>query len=146
MSSLSPISKNMDGFHTLLEKIQSCIMSQGKIKVRLKATRHYRYSLHGQLTDVLNPLRTNLYRKSVSLRKAKTGRADVRTIAAMRLPQPLHRRSTSPPETKVIDRIRFDKRKGQVKLKNLVSRLVCFLFSELKSWCHLSTFQLFVPC
>ena len=36
-------------------------------------------------TFVLNPLRTNLYRKSLSLRKTKTDRVDARTIASMLL-------------------------------------------------------------
>ena len=34
-------------------------------------------------TYVINPLHTNLYRKSLSLRKTKTDRVDARTIAAM---------------------------------------------------------------
>lgn len=78
----------MDGFHTLLEKIQACTAPQDKIRVGLEATGHYSYNLLGFLLDnglatyVLNPLRTNLYRKSISLRKAKTDRVDARTIAA----------------------------------------------------------------
>lgn len=72
------IPNNMDGFNILLEKIQRCATSQDKIKVGLEATGHYSYNLLGFLLDnglatyVLNPLRTNLYRKSLSLRKTKT--------------------------------------------------------------------------
>ena len=34
-------------------------------------------------TFVINPLHTNLYRKSLSLRQTKTDRVDARTIATM---------------------------------------------------------------
>ena len=69
------IPNNMDGFHCLLQRIQTCATPQDKIKVGLEATGHYSYNLLGFLLDnglptyVLNPLRTNLYRKSLSLRK-----------------------------------------------------------------------------
>ena len=85
------IPNNMDGFHRLLQRIQDCTNSQDKIKVGLEATGHYSYNLLGFLLDnglttyVLNPLRTNLYRKSLSLRKTKTDRVDARTIASMLL-------------------------------------------------------------
>ena len=85
------IPNNMDGFHCLLQKIQACAAPQDKIKVGLEATGHYSYNLLGFLLDnglatyVLNPLRTNLYRKSLSLRKTKTDRVDARTIASMLL-------------------------------------------------------------
>ena len=85
------IPNNMDGFHCLLQKIQACAAPQDKIKVGLEATGHYSCNLLGFLLDnglatyVLNPLRTNLYRKSLSLRKTKTDRVDARTIASMLL-------------------------------------------------------------
>ena len=85
------IPNNMEGFNTLLHKIQTCTTLQDKIKVGLEATGHYSYNILGFLLDnglatyVLNPLRTNLYRKSLSLRKTKTDRVDARTIAAMLL-------------------------------------------------------------
>ena len=66
------IPNNMDGFHCLLQRIQTCATPQDKIKVGLEATGHYSYNLLGFLLDnglptyVLNPLRTNLYRKSLS--------------------------------------------------------------------------------
>ena len=71
------IPNNMDGFHYLLQRIQDCANTQNKIKVGLEATGHYSYNLLGFLLDnglptyVLNPLRTNIYRKSLSLRKTK---------------------------------------------------------------------------
>ena len=85
------IPNNMDGFHYLLQRIQDCANTQNKIKVGLEATGHYSYNLLGFLLDnglptyVLNPLRTNIYRKSLSLRKTKTDRVDARTIASMLL-------------------------------------------------------------
>lgn len=83
------VPNNMEGFTTLLERIQDCTTPQDKIRVGLEATGHYSYNLLGFLLDnglptyVLNPLRTNLYRKSLSLRKTKTDRVDARTIATM---------------------------------------------------------------
>ena len=74
------VSNNMDGFHYLLQRIQDCAAPQDNIKVGLEATGHYSYNLLGFLLDnglatyVLNPLRTNLYRKaSVSERPKPTG-------------------------------------------------------------------------
>ena len=83
------IPNNLDGFNTLLDKLWACSTSQDSIKVGLEATGHYSYNILGFLLDnglatyVMNPLRTNLYRKSLSLRKTKTDRVDARTIAAM---------------------------------------------------------------
>ena len=85
------IPNSMEGFQILLEKIHGCVSPQDSIKVGLEATGHYSYNLLGFLLDrglptyVLNPLHTNLYRKSLSLRKTKTDRVDARTIAAMLL-------------------------------------------------------------
>ena len=85
------IPNTLDGFHCLLQRIRECTTPQDEIKVGLEATGHYSYNLPGFLLDnglttcVLNPLRTNLYRKSLSLRKTKTDRVDARTIATMLL-------------------------------------------------------------
>lgn len=83
------ISNSMDGFGQLLERIRDCSSAQDKIKVGLEATGHYSYNIlgfllgNGLLTYVLNPLHTNLYRKSLSLRKTKTDRVDARTITTI---------------------------------------------------------------
>ena len=136
------ISNNMDGFNILLEKIRICTSPQDKIKVGLEATGHYSYNLQGFLLDnglatyVLNPLRTNLYRKSLSLRKTKTDRVDARTIAAMLLSdaglKPYTDTAYHNEELKSLTRYRFDKVKERAKLKSSVSRLVCILFPELE--------------
>ena len=136
------VPNNMDGFHCLLQRVQSCAVSQDKIKVGLEATGHYSYNLLGFLLDnglttyVLNPLRTNLYRKSLSLRKTKTDRVDARMIASMLLSdaglKPYTSTAYHNEELKSLTRYRFDKVKERAKLKSSVSRLVCILFPELE--------------
>ena len=113
------ISNTLDGFHDLLQRIQDCATPQDKIKVGLEATGHYSYNLLGFLLDnglttyVLNPLRTNLYRKSLSLRKTKTDRVDARTIASMLLSdaglKPYTNTAYHNEELKSLTRYRFDK-------------------------------------
>ena len=136
------VPNNMEGFTTLLERIQDCTTPQDKIRVELEATGHYSYNLLGFLLDnglptyVLNPLRTNLYRKSLSLRKTKTDRVDARTIATMLLSdvglKPYTDTAYHNDELKSLTRYRFDKVKERAKLKSSVSRLVCILFPELE--------------
>ena len=136
------ISNTMEGFTFLLQKIRECTAPQDKIKVGLEATGHYSYNLLGLLLDnglatyVLNPLRTNLYRKSLSLRKTKTDRVDARTIASMLLSdaglKPYTNTAYHNEELKSLTRYRFDKVKERAKLKSSVSRLVCILFPELE--------------
>ena len=83
------IANNREGFETLLQRIRSCTHPSDKIKVGLEATGHYSYNILGFLLDnglatyVINPLLTNLFRKSTSLRRTKTDRIDARTIASM---------------------------------------------------------------
>ena len=70
-------------------RIQSVSPDMSKIKVELEATGHYSYNLLGYLIDkglttyVINPLHTNLYRKSLTLRKTKTDKIDARIISMM---------------------------------------------------------------
>ncbi len=58
-------------------------------KVGLEVTGYYSYNILDYLLDkglptfVSNPLYTNLYRKSLSLRKTKMDKADAPTIAMM---------------------------------------------------------------
>ena len=136
------ISNNMAGFNSLLQRIQSLSSAQDRIKVGLEATGHYSYNILGFLLDkglatyVINPLHTNLYRKSLSLRKTKTDRVDARTIAAMLLSnvglKPYTDTAYHNEELKSLTRYRFDKVKERAKLKTSVSRLVCILFPELE--------------
>ena len=136
------IPNTMDGFNCLLQRIQDCTTPQDKMKVGLEATGHYSYNLLGFLLDnglatyVLNPLRTNLYRKSLSLRKTKTDRVDARTIASMLLSdaglKPYTDTAYHNEELKSLTRYRFDKVKERAKLKSSVARLINILFPELE--------------
>ena len=136
------IPNNLEGFNILLGKLQACSTPQDSIKVGLEATGHYSCNILGFLLDnglatyVLNPLRTNLYRKSLSLRKTKTDRVDARTIAAMLLSdvglKPYTDTAYHNEELKSLTRYRFGKVKERAQLKQSVSRLVCILFPELE--------------
>ena len=123
------VQNNAEGFDTLLQTIRRCTGPEDKIKVGLEATGHYSYNILGFLLDkglptyVINPLHTNLYRKSLSLRKTKTDRVDARTIAAMLM---------SDEELKSLTRYRFDKVRERARMKQSVSRLVTILFPELE--------------
>ena len=136
------ISNTLDGFNLLLSKIKSVTLDFDKTKVGLEATGHYSYNLLGFLLDnglptyVLNPLHTNLYRKSLSLRKTKTDKVDARTIAQMLMScvdlKPYTRALYHNQELKSLTRYRFDKVSERAKLKSSVSRLVTILFPELE--------------
>ena len=136
------IPNNCEGFDNLYLKIKSVSNDLTKVKVGLEATGHYSYNLLGFLLDkglptyVINPLHTNLYRKSLSLRKTKTDKVDSRTIATMMMSD-VNLKSYSDTsyhneELKSLTRYRFDKVKERAKLKSSVSRLVCILFPELE--------------
>ena len=136
------IPNNRDGFETLFQRILSVSDDLNKVKVGLEATGHYSYNLLGFLLDkgchtfVINPLHTNLYRKSLSLRKTKTDMVDSRTIATMMMSdmnlKSYSNTSYHNEELKSLTRYRFDKVKERAKLKTSVSRLVCILFPELE--------------
>lgn len=136
------ITNNLDGFNDLYQKIESVMEDVSKVKVGLEATGHYSYNLLGYLIDkglttyVINPLHTNLYRKSLSLRQTKTDKVDARTIATMLMSdvnlKPYSDTYYHNEELKSLTRYRFDKVKERAKLKTSVSRLVCILFPELE--------------
>mgnify|MGYP000834376497 FL=1 len=136
------IANNRNGFNDLYQKIESVMEDVTKVKVGLEATGHYSYNLLGYLIDkglptyVINPLHTNLYRKSLSLRQTKTDKVDARTIASM-LMSDVNLKSYSDTsyhneELKSLTRYRFDKVQERAKLKTSVSRLICILFPELE--------------
>ena len=136
------ISNNREGFETLSQRIKSVSADLTKVKVGLEATGHYSYNLLGFLLDngfptfVINPLHTNLYRKSLSLRKTKTDKVDAHTIASM-IMSDVNLKSYSDTsyhneELKSLTRYRFDKVKERAALKSSISRLVCILFPELE--------------
>ena len=133
---------NLDGFNFFYEKISSISNPKDKIKVGLEATGHYGYNLLGFLlnkglpTFVINPLHTNLFRKSLTLRKTKTDKVDSKTIAMMLMSdvalKPYTDTSYHNEELKSLSRYRFAKVQERAKLKTSVSRLVQILFPELE--------------
>ena len=136
------IQNNRDGFDVLFSRIQSSSSDVSNIKVGLEATGHYSYNLLGYLIDkglhtfVINPLHTNLYRKSLSLRKTKTDKVDARTIALM-LMSDVNLKSYSDTsyhneELKSLTRYRFRKVQERAQLRQSFSRLVTILFPELE--------------
>lgn len=136
------ISNTLDGFNDLFCKVKSVSPDLSKTKVGLEATGHYSYNLLGFLLDkglttyVINPLHTNLYRKSLTLRKTKTDKVDARMIASMLMScvdlKPYTRTLYHNQELKSLTRYRFDKVSERAKLKQSVARLVNILFPELE--------------
>ena len=142
MRDVFTIPNNLEGLTHLFGAIQTASSDFDKVKIGLEATGHYSYNILGFLLDnglptyVLNPLHTNLYRKSLTLRKIKTDRVDARTIAAMLMPdvdlKPYTDTAYHNEELKSLTRYRFDKVKERAKLKQSIARLVCILFPELE--------------
>lgn len=134
------ISNDRNGFNKLLQEIWSHANKSDKIKVGLEATGHFSYNILGFLLDtglptyVINPLRTNLYRKSLSLRKTKTDKIDAKTIATMLLSdvglKPYTDLAYHNEELKSLTRYRFDKVKERSRLRQTFTRLVTILFPE----------------
>ena len=136
------IANNSEGFELLLSRIKSVAHDLGKTKVGLEATGHYSYNILGFLLDkglhtyVINPLHTNLFRKSMSLRKTKTDKVDARTIAAMMMSgvglesysDTLYHNE----ELKSLTRYRFNLVRRRAELKQSLARLVVILFPELE--------------
>ena len=113
------------------------------VKVGLETTGHYSHNLLGFLLDkglttfVINPLHTNLYRKSLSFRKTKTDKVDSRTIATMMMSdmnlKPYSDTSYHNEKLKSLTSYRFDKVKKRARLKSSIARLINILFLEAKN-------------
>ncbi len=135
------ITNTTDGFLSLYDRIQKA-GGKKNVKVGLEATGHYSYNILGFLiekglpTFVINPMHTNLYRKSLSLRLTKTDKVDCKTIALMLMSdvdfQSYSAASYHNEELKSFTRYRFDKVQERAKLKTSVARLVVILFPELE--------------
>ena len=136
------IANNREGFEKLMDLIRSVSDDLSKVKVGLEATGHYSYNIlgylisQGLLISLINPLHTNLFRKSLSLRQTKTDKVDARTIcmmlsSGMDLPS-YSDTSYHMEELKSLTRYRFDKVRERAKLKQSLSRLVTILFPELE--------------
>lgn len=136
------ISNNREGFEKLMDCICNASEDFSKVKVGLEATGHYSYNIlgyllsKGLLISLINPLHTNLFRKSLSLRQTKTDKVDARTIcmmlsSGMDLPS-YSDTSYHMEELKSLTRYRFDKVRERAQLKQSLSRLVTILFPELE--------------
>ncbi len=136
------ISNDRDGFNLLFQRLQSAAPDLSNVKVGLEATGHYSCNILGFLLDkgldtcVFNPLHTNLFRKSTSLRRTKTDRVDARVIAAMMMSDAVPTSYTAisyhNEELKSLTRYRFEKVQERARLKQSVARLVNILFPELE--------------
>lgn len=137
------IPNTLAGFLDLHQKIESVLTVPQEIKIGLEATGHFSNNLLGFLvkkglpTYLINPLHTNLFRKSISLRRTKTDRVDARTIALL-LMSDVELKPYSPAlyhseELKSLTRYRFDKVHARAKQRQVVSRIITVLFPELES-------------
>lgn len=135
------IPNNRSGFDTLLGNLRSCSEDFSVIKVGLEATGHYSDNLLEFLiandlpTTVINPLHTNLYRKSLSLRKTKTDTVDAYSIVTMLRTEclkPYSQISYHVRALKSLTRYRFSLVQDCARLKTSYSRLCTILFPELE--------------
>jgi Transposase and inactivated derivatives len=135
------ITNNRDGFVDLFFKLKSCSEDLSNIKVGLEATGHYSDNLleflifNGLTTILINPLHTNLYRKSLSLRKTKTDKVDAHSIVTMLRTEtlkPYSQTSYHVRELKSLTRYRFSLVQDLAKLKSSYARLCVILFPELE--------------
>ena len=137
------ITNTKDGFLSLYGKIRKAGGKQENVKVGLEATGHYSYNILGFLlennvpTFLINPMHTNLYRKSLSLRQTKTDKVDSKTIARMLMSGVDFQSYTAAlyhnEELKSLTRYRFAKVRERAKLKTSIARLVVILFPELEA-------------
>ncbi len=135
------ITNNRTGLDDLYSKIIKCSKNKSEIKIGLEATGHYSNNLLEYLIDkdlptfVINPLHTNLYRKSLSLRKTKTDTIDAYSIVTMLHTECL--KSYTPvsyhiSELKSLARYRFSLVQDCARQKSSYARLLNLLFPELQ--------------
>lgn len=136
------IPNSLEGFQILCSKIRSCSSYDPQIKIGLEATGHYSNNISEFLLNknfpifIINPLHTNLYRKSQSFRKTKTDKLDTHTICSMLQTQkltPYAPVSYHSQELKSLTRYRFRLVNECSKLKVSFSRLMTIIFPELES-------------
>ena len=141
VSPVFTIWNNKAGFDYLMEKIGEVEEDMAKVKIGLEATGHYSLNIleflmkNEMITYVLNPLHTNMYRKSLSLRQTKTDKVDCKTIAMMLRSDVNIRLYTKQSwlneELKSLTRYRLDRVQERAQLKQSIARLVNILFPEL---------------
>ncbi len=132
---------NRTGFDELFDKLEICSKDLSQIKVGLESTGHYSDNIleflisKGLTTFVINPLHTNLYRKSLSLRKTKTDKVDAYSILTMLRTEklkPYSHTSYHIRELKSLTRYRFSLVQDCARLKISYARLCVILFPELE--------------
>lgn len=139
------LSNDSIGFNQLLEAIKSLDSPFDNIKIALEATGHYSYNITSFILDnnlplaIINPLHSNLFRKSISLRKTKTDKVDACVLARMLIAYPDLKFSTSLDdndiilsELKSLTRFRLALVKDLSKLKTSVSRIINIVFPEIE--------------
>lgn len=135
------IPNSMDGFLNLYSKICSYSINDPEIKIGLEATGHYSNNIAEFFLNknfpifIMNPLHTNLYRKSQSFRKTKTDKLDTLTICSILQTQkltPYAPVSYHSQELKSLTRYRFRLVDDCSKLKVSFSRLMTIIFPELE--------------
>ena len=135
------ISNSLEGLQTLYSKICSCSTNVSEIKIGLEATGHFSNNISEFLLNknfpifIINPLHTNLYRKSQSFRKTKTDKLDTHTICLMLQTQkltPYAPVSYHSQELKSLTRYRSRLVDECSKLKVSFSRLMTIIFPELE--------------
>ena len=141
LSKVFTITNNRQGFDELLATLKTHSKDLSELKVGLEATGHYSDNLLEFLiannlpTTVINPLHTNLYRKSLSLRKTKTDKVDAHSIVTMLRTEclkPYSQSSYHIQELKSLTRYRFSLVQDCARLKTSYARLCVILFPELE--------------
>lgn len=136
------IPNSLEGYQILYDKIRSCLKNDPQIKIGLEATGHFSNNISEFLLNknfpifIINPLHTNLYRKSQSFRKTKTDKLDTHTICLMLQTQkltPYAPVSYHSQELKSLTRYRSRLVDECSKLKVSFSRLMTIIFPELES-------------
>lgn len=115
----------------------------GNVKVGLEATGHYSRNLLHFLSQqnvqvfLVNPLQTSLFRKSSSLRKAKTDPIDARALVKLLIAEPDLKPYSPVSYTmdglKSLTRYRFRCVRARAKAKATLSRIVVQIFPELEN-------------
>lgn len=138
------LKNNSQGFALLINAIKEACggdFNHGEVKAGLEATGHYAHNIvaflnsNGIDTTIFNPFLVNQYRKSRSLRKTKTDKADAMLIAELLISTAANPATSSyhNQEMKTLCRYRFSLVKQRSKLKADMSRYVDLLFPELGS-------------
>lgn len=137
------IPNNRIGYDLLFQKIKKASPDIGNVKVGLESTGHYSnniltFLIGSNLTVyLLNPLHTSMYRKSLSLRKAKTDKIDAQAIARFILStpnlKPYFVSSYHKERLKALTRYRFTRVKARNTQKVELNRWIILLFPEFNS-------------